>query len=102
TLPPLLTLPLFPYTTLFRSRLKTAELSGLREIPADESLGYVAEQPDWKLTLAVEVLQPRLVADLFNLMTVGDGLVGGSATIRYRSEEHTSELQSPDQLVCRL
>src|SRR5947208_9225001 len=28
--------------------------------------------------------------------------IGGSATIKARSEEHTSELQSPDHLVCRL
>ncbi|HUK81659.1 MAG TPA: hypothetical protein VLZ12_03410 [Verrucomicrobiae bacterium] len=64
-------------------RLKTAELDGLREIAATDSLGYVAEQPDWKLTLAVEMLEPRLIANVFNLITVGDGLVGGSATIRY-------------------
>src|SRR5574344_419865 len=28
--------------------------------------------------------------------------LGGSAEIAHRSEEHTSELQSPDHLVCRL
>src|SRR5438552_11480535 len=27
---------------------------------------------------------------------------GAAADIEYRSEEHTSELQSPDHLVCRL
>src|SRR5207244_6411199 len=27
---------------------------------------------------------------------------GGTVTLGYRSEEHTSELQSPDHLVCRL
>jgi type II secretory pathway pseudopilin PulG len=79
-------------------RLKTAELSGLREIPArtlqsragaaqgppsDELLGYRAEQPDWKLSLATEKLAARVVAEIFNLITIGDGLVGGSATIRY-------------------
>src|SRR6185436_21078677 len=33
----------------------------------------------------------------------GRGLLGGGAraTAKQRSEEHTSELQSPDQLVCR-
>jgi len=71
-------------------RLKTAELAGLREIPAsqlsaraDELLAYTAEQPDWKLSLATERLAARVVADLFNLVTIGDGIVGGSATIRY-------------------
>jgi len=71
-------------------RLKTAELDGLREVPitslpsrADELLAFVSEQPDWKLTLAAEKLSPRVVAEVFNLVTVGDGIVGGSATIRY-------------------
>ena len=79
-------------------RLKTAELLGAREIPvqqlerelssqpsetADEWLAFAADAPDWKLTLAVERLPGRVVAEIFNLVTVGDGLVGGSATIRY-------------------
>lgn len=71
-------------------RLKTAELTGLREIPistlsqrTDELLAYASDQGDWRLTLASERLSPRVVADVFNLVTVGDGLVGGSATIRF-------------------
>jgi len=71
-------------------RLKTAELIGLREIPvtqlsprADESLAFAADQADWTLKLACERLSSRIVADVFNLVTIGDGLVGGSAAIRY-------------------
>jgi type II secretory pathway pseudopilin PulG len=71
-------------------RLKTAELTGLREVPitsfparSDELLAFVSEQPDWKLTLAAEKLSARVVAEVFNLVTIGDGVVGGSATIRY-------------------
>ena len=71
-------------------RLRTAELNGLSEIPAnrlpdrgDEILAYTAEQPDWQLTVATEKLAARVVADVFNLVTIGDGVVGGSATIRY-------------------
>ena len=71
-------------------RVKTAELVGLREVliallasRSDELLAYQADQPEWKLSLATERLAPRVLADLFNLVTVGDGLVGGSATIRY-------------------
>lgn len=70
--------------------LKTAELNGLREIPAgnldhrtDELLAYVTDQPDWALKLSAEKPAARVVADVFNLVTLGDGLVGGSATIRY-------------------
>ena len=71
-------------------RLRTATLSGLREIPvnrlpnrADEILAYSAEQPDWQLAIASERLAARVVADVFNLVTIGNGTVGGSATIRY-------------------
>ena len=71
-------------------RLKTAELVGLREIPVnrlpsrtDELLAYAADAADWKLSLSAERLAARVVAEIFNLVTIGDGLVGGSATIRY-------------------
>ncbi|HEY9174907.1 MAG TPA: type II secretion system protein, partial [Verrucomicrobiae bacterium] len=71
-------------------RLKVGDLSGLREVPvnrladrSDELLAFVADQPDWQLALASERLAPRIVASVFNLVTIGDGLVGGSATIRY-------------------
>jgi prepilin-type processing-associated H-X9-DG protein len=71
-------------------RLHTAMLAGLHEIPvnqlpahSEEILAYTAEQPDWRLAIASERLAARVVADVFNLVTIGDGLVGGSATIRY-------------------
>ncbi len=71
-------------------RVKTSELIGLREIPAasltnrgDELLAFVADQTDWSLKLATERLAPRIITDVFNLVTIGDGLVGGSATARY-------------------
>ncbi len=71
-------------------QLKTGALTGLREIStsrlenrADETLAYNADQPAWKLKLLVERLPARITADIFNLVTIGDGLLGGSATIRY-------------------
>src|SRR5258708_20003041 len=64
---------LFPYTTLFRSQQR-------RELVADEA---VDDAP--RLLRVDQVLVDRARR--------GDGL---------RSEEHTSELQSPDHLVCRL
>src|SRR5256885_12179723 len=73
---------LFPYTTLFRSRVggevfDLARLDGRREL--------------------------RLVA-LHDLFRVGDDghRLGDVARFELRSEEHTSELQSPCNLVCRL
>ncbi len=71
-------------------RLKTQELDGLREVPVntllprtDELLAFTGERADWRLILATEKLSPRIVSEIFNLVTVGDGLVGGSATIRF-------------------
>jgi prepilin-type processing-associated H-X9-DG protein len=71
-------------------RISTGALSGLREIPVDrlpnrsnETLAYTAAQPGWNLSIATEHLEARVVADIFNLVTIGDGVIGGSATIRY-------------------
>src|SRR5438552_10374615 len=76
---------LFPYTTLFRS----TALIGTR-LPV-LLLGALA------VTLVGTVPAPTAEAlwrvspnELVNLQA------------RWRSEEHTSELQSPDHLVCRL
>src|SRR2546426_9185185 len=65
---------LFPYTTLFRS----ADLERVVDSLRDLSSLSVARRP---------VLLKVLVARLFH---------------QPRSEEHTSELQSPCNLVCRL
>jgi prepilin-type processing-associated H-X9-DG protein len=73
-------------------QLKTASegLVGAREVPIgilsnriDETLAYSAEQAGWKLVLAAERMAPRITADVFNLIAIGDGLLGGSATIRF-------------------
>ncbi len=71
-------------------QLKTDELVGVREMPvtalaarSDEALAYQADAPDWKLTLGATKLSSYVVAEVFNLITIGDGLVSGSASIRY-------------------
>ena len=71
-------------------QLKTMSVSGAREIPVnalpergEELLAFRAETGDWRVALGIERLAPRVVAEVFNLITIGDGLVGGSATIRY-------------------
>src|SRR5438034_6359764 len=71
-LPPISTL--FPYTTLFRSELIPQPLAGV-----------------WELT-ASPVADP----------TFGGDSATGLAVSSQRSEEHTSELQSHSDLVCRL
>src|SRR5258708_29777142 len=63
---------LFPYTTLFRSRLALV-------VPGDHT--------NVRIT-------PGLITSRSS--------ENGQTAIEARSEEHTSELQSPDHLVCRL
>src|SRR3712207_8716808 len=72
---------LFPYTTLFRSLLLIIVVS----------LGAPA------------LAQKRNITekDLFNFVWIGDPQVSPDGS-RVRSEEHTSELQSRQYLVCRL
>src|SRR2546430_9075270 len=65
---------LFPYTTLFRSR---ALLPSARRNPAGELIDFSSHRA-------------RCVS------------IDDSLAIRNRSEEHTSELQSQSNLVCRL
>src|SRR5258708_10170449 len=72
---------LFPYTTLFRS-----------EAGPDQE-----EQGDREQFRARALRQARRVDHPGR--RVGDQLV---ELVGARSEEHTSELQSPDHLVCRL
>src|SRR5258708_8840374 len=77
---------LFPYTTLFRSRLSAS--TGLRH-RAGESIF-----PPWPNPPAPCCLS-------FRSSSVSP-LPPSRARAISRSEEHTSELQSPDHLVCRL
>src|SRR5438876_3218565 len=80
---------LFPYTTLFRSKItREQEMAKVREraqeaaeervldtlLPKPRAMGFSTDEP----------AQPR------------------NGETRERSEEHTSELQSPVHLVCRL
>src|SRR5258708_15536239 len=70
---------LFPYTTLFRS---------------------------WERAVAGDLAGPVLADQVDALREAAarfPDLDSGRVAIRgWRSEEHTSELQSPDHLVCRL
>src|SRR5258708_17022649 len=75
---------LFPYTTLFRSCLEHGIIEGLRR-------------------LSFNRLKPRGIRSRARRRLVVDGWATERAGAgRGRSEEHTSELQSPDHLVCRL
>src|SRR5207248_6930569 len=87
---------LFPYTTLFRSVSRLAR-----------------SNVDWHRLLQLCALTETLVIDedgCYDPSDFNDGLLLGlkgamaQAELHFlrRSEEHTSELQSPYDLVCRL
>src|SRR3712207_7035959 len=75
---------LFPYTTLFRSAVEVEEREHERAL-----LGDLRQQLLHRAGQRPPVAQP------------GEG-VGQRLVARGRSEEHTSELQSRQYLVCRL
>src|SRR2546430_6152839 len=81
---------LFPYTTLFRSRY--VEIGAASTTP--ERLRQLRELLP---RTAVHVPYGLTEARVAYLRTGKDGLCN-----RIRSEEHTSELQSQSNLVCRL
>src|SRR3712207_8405163 len=80
---------LFPYTTLFRSVV-------------DEVIWVVGDQP----ILKSDVENMRLQAEVEGMKWDRDPdcLIPEQLAVQklYRSEEHTSELQSRQYLVCRL
>src|SRR3712207_8089469 len=78
---------LFPYTTLFRSMSATAPRLSLG-LPVYNGENFLAE--------SLDALLAQTYTD-FELI-VSDN----ASTDRTRSEEHTSELQSRQYLVCRL
>src|SRR5256885_8567341 len=74
---------LFPYTTLFRSEITLGPNYRSAVVWAPKGRPFICFEPMAGITDAVNLAQRGLYHEL-------------------RSEEHTSELQSPCNLVCRL
>src|SRR5207244_5752621 len=90
---------LFPYTTLFRSviaeRIELVLIEcvvGCAQLGAHFQRENLVAQALGVLDIGRTARQPDRQARLARLLL----------NTRLRSEEHTSELQSPDHLVCRL
>src|SRR5260370_22647986 len=77
---------LFPYTTLFRSHIFDLTLVGALQVHRQRNDLQLGDQRPDEDALAIDV-------------NVGAGF---AADVGQRSEEHTSELQSHLNLVCRL
>src|SRR3712207_7462378 len=86
---------LFPYTTLFRSTPH-----GIRRLLGRLRCGALAHLVDQRELEPLDLLLGRPVAQGWERDTP-QMLVPGALDHR-RSEEHTSELQSRQYLVCRL
>src|SRR5690348_18124179 len=82
---------LFPYTTLFRS---FANHPGMVLKKGDFAAIQVGWQPKSQM---IETIADELGIGLEHIVLIDDNPVECA-----RSEEHTSELQSPVHLVCRL
>src|SRR3712207_7000660 len=90
---------LFPYTTLFRSHCRASPAPAVHDDLVQRR--FVAEAPD-RLWVTDITEHPTgggkvycvAVLDVFSRTVVGWSIA--------RSEEHTSELQSRQYLVCRL
>src|SRR2546430_13018365 len=82
---------LFPYTTLFRSIGAPERALGTEGV--DQSLDRVVQIAEW-----IGLRRERRHARCLH----GDVWVLGQRAHGRRSEEHTSELQSQSNLVCRL
>src|SRR3712207_7861847 len=87
---------LFPYTTLFRSPRGRTPLADAAEgpparVPDPPTRHWRWTRPPHALTALLELQGARLHAS-----------IGADRCGRRRSEEHTSELQSRQYLVCRL
>src|SRR2546430_4514714 len=78
---------LFPYTTLFRSYI----MATIERGRTNGQLGDSDDMPTWGQMYGGPLTDQQI-----------DDVIDWLQTIQRRSEEHTSELQSQSNLVCRL
>src|SRR5699024_12744800 len=85
---------IFPYTTLFRSNM----VEGAKELPG--KIGSAIKNMAYKAVEGITSLG-KSMGD--KMESVVNSVIGGlNKVLGARSEEHTSELQSRFDLVCRL
>src|SRR5690625_5974396 len=84
--------PLFPYTTLFRSRQRGAGMGGGHDEREQTLNQLLVEMDGFDVKTNVILIAATNRPDVLDPALLRPG----------RSEEHTSELQSRGHLVCRL
>src|SRR5256885_13174272 len=93
--------PLFPYTTLFRSedirdgRVMSSQCMFGAALQTERDLGLAFWEDECPPIEGISLAVPAPDGN-------GKAIDWASRLDAYRSEEHTSELQSPCNLVCRL
>src|SRR2546430_12600236 len=87
---------LFPYTTLFRSG------AGARQLMAAPTITRTAWTDDDGTGTSGTVVNNAEKTTLYTQIDAVVAALYALAMLRARSEEHTSELQSQSNLVCRL
>src|SRR2546430_16807158 len=93
---------LFPYTTLFRSDRGASRARVRLLLRSQEQRHPVVHLGQPQIGIAAQEFR------LGKIVRLGEGVRGlnarslGEHQVRLRSEEHTSELQSQSNLVCRL
>src|SRR5690606_41988054 len=93
--------PLFPYTTLFRSLRINEGLDSFHSVAFADSPFTGGSYYDYHLItpwLAADGALPPELA----VLSLGEAAGTFGRLFAHRSEEHTSELQSRENLVCRL
>src|SRR5690606_42063840 len=91
----------FPYTTLFRSRLKDGRPVGAPAEdldPRHRRIRCCLEAP----SPGQQVAQAHALGQLISARVTHEARDAHLWDVHQRSEEHTSELQSRENLVCRL
>src|SRR5690606_41951385 len=94
--------PLFPYTTLFRSIAEQRAVGDVDDEGAAQDVGAARRAIAGDHLGRAEILAGcfRLAHDRREIDAVAQSEIQSLRADRGRSEEHTSELQSRENLVC--
>src|SRR3712207_9490684 len=93
---------LFPYTTLFRSTMNSTTLLRMIWQEQEISRADISRMTGMSRSSVSAIVAELLDRDLVSEQGVRHSSSGRRPMMLSRSEEHTSELQSRQYLVCRL